>query len=245
MATANTTITTLSTDNTISEIMLKVNELIYELNGFYHGSFDYAPISANTAEWLEGRVFYNQDDYALAYFNDDPTIFINSGQDVVVRVQNNKESDIERGKAIYIDGAANNIPTVDLAIANTSSSSSIVVGVAKGAISANTTGYMSILGKVSDVDTSEFSDGDVLYLSDTVLGGFTNVKPVNKLSIKLGLVTFSDSANGTILVNSGPDASSMESYFTFVDPQLNDVILHDGFNFTNTSKLNLTDGGNF
>jgi hypothetical protein len=240
---SNTNITTLTTNNTISDIMLKVNELVLELNSV-HESLDFTPLSANTSEWLEGRVFYNQDEHTLSYYNDDPNIFVNTGQDIIIRVKNDKEINILKGDAIYIDGVADNIPSVDLAIANTIVSSSIVVGVAKGNIPANTIGYISLMGYVRGFDTSNFLKKDILYLSDTEVGGLTNVKPINKVSIKLGFVTQSDSSNGIIFVNTG-SGSSLESYFTFDNPKEDDVLIHDGSNFTNDSKLNLTDGGNF
>ena len=41
MATPNTQLQTLTTNNTISQMMLKINELVYELNMFFGGSFDY------------------------------------------------------------------------------------------------------------------------------------------------------------------------------------------------------------
>lgn len=242
---ANSNIIPLTTNNTISDIMSKVNEIVYQLNTFYDAQFDFLPISANTTSWLEGRVFYNEDNHALSYFNDDPNILVNVGQDVVVRVANDKPIDISKGDAIYIDGVVNNIPSVDLAIANTSTSTSIIVGLATGDISANSAGYITLMGFVSDIDTSDFLENDDVYLSDTNVGKFTNIKPVNKLSIKLGLVTKSDPSNGSILVKPDSGSSTLESYFTATEPKLDDVIIHDGYNFKNISKLNLTDGGNF
>ncbi len=244
MPIANTSIIPLTTDNNISDVMLKINELVYELNTFYDKEFDFEPTSANTVGWLEGRVFYDESEHALSYFNDDPNIIVNVG-DAIIRVKNDKDFNISVGQAVYIDGVVDKIPTVNLALSNTSITSSIIIGVSTANITANSTGYMTLGGKVSGFDTSDFITGDVLYLSDTEAGSFTNIKPINKTSIKLGLVTYSDANNGIVLVNTGSESSSMESYFTFNNPQLDDIIIHDGSNFTNDSKLNLTNGGNF
>jgi hypothetical protein len=68
------------------------------------------------------------------------------------------------------------VPTVAKAKAD-SDSTMPAVGVAATAIADASFGKVQILGDLSGIDLSAYSDGDTLYVSDTTAGAFTSTKP--------------------------------------------------------------------
>lgn len=126
--------------------------------------------------YLEGRVFWNQQDHALAFHTDVPGTSIQIGQEQVTRIVNKTGSTILNGQVVYINGAQGNRPTVALAQANLAIADK-TLGVATNDIANNAEGYITVNGLVRDINTSTFTAGDRLWLSPSVSGGFTNVEP--------------------------------------------------------------------
>lgn len=126
--------------------------------------------------WQEGLVFWDDVEKALSYYNEESDTKINCGQEVVIKVYNNNGATIMNGDAVRFDTSVGGIPTVVRSLADTLANSASS-GIATHDIPVGETGYVTRTGKVSDVDTSMWSEGDILYISDTVPGGLTNVPP--------------------------------------------------------------------
>ena len=126
-------------------------------------------------------------------------VVIQIGQELLVKVRNATGSTILNGSVVRITGASGNRPTIELAQANSLANIYGVVGIVTADITKNAVGFATVHGLVRDLNTSAFNDGDDLFLSDTVAGGFTNVEPT--LSIPVGKVTYSNPANGTIFID--------------------------------------------
>jgi cytoskeletal protein CcmA (bactofilin family) len=76
-----------------------------------------------------------------------------------------------------------------------------VVGVATQDFALNDFGYVTTFGKVRGLDTSSFSEGDLLYLSTSTAGALTSTKPASPgHAILIAAVTKSHATEGTILV---------------------------------------------
>jgi hypothetical protein len=159
--------------------------------------------SAVAPSHQEGRIFYDSDNKALAVYNDEADITLQVGQEQYVRVRNNTSSAILNGQAVYINGSHGAAaPTVELAI-STGESTSQVVGLATHDIETSSFGYVTTYGIVRDVNTTDFSAGDSIYLSEAVSGGLTGVAAViPNYKVDIGHVIRSHS-NGTILVQLG------------------------------------------
>lgn len=100
------------------------------------------------------------------------------GQATYVRVNNNTGSTITKGTAVGFSGIGTNALQVTPFLANGSSSSITVLGImAQDLVSGATNGYASTWGFISNVNTSSFSVGQILYCSPTVAGGLTATKP--------------------------------------------------------------------
>lgn len=150
----------------------------------------------------EGTIFYDNLEHTLAVYNDNSDITHQLGQENLIRVYNNTGVTIANGKPVYITGSEGTEyrPTIALAQANDIDTSD-VIGLTTSDILNNSYGYVTIVGLVNGVDTSSFSVGDVLYLSNVTAGGLTNINPGINLTIQIGHVLRSDAVNGRIAVN--------------------------------------------
>lgn len=150
----------------------------------------------------EGRVFYDTDQKALAYYNESDM----TGQllqEAVVRVWNNTASIISDGRAVIISGAssANGFPSVVLADASTYETSE-VIGLTTTTIPVGGYGYVTQQGKVNGLNTSLFSEGDEVYLSDGPTGTWQTTAPADpSIAVRVGIVANSDAVDGSILVD--------------------------------------------
>ena len=76
-----------------------------------------------------------------------------------------------------------------------------VIGVATQDFANNEFGYVTSFGKVRELDTLAFNEGDLLWLSATTPGALTNVEPAKPAcSVLVAAVTRSHQTQGTIFV---------------------------------------------
>jgi hypothetical protein len=158
---------------------------------------DYETGNANPT-YLKGRVFYDDMDNTLAYYNENSDVVVNIGQEVIIPVRNNSGATIANGSVVRGTGAVGSRLTVVLAQADTLANADIAC-VTTVEILNNSSGYCTLSGVVRDFDTSAFSEGDLVYLSDTVAGGLTNVEP--PISVVVGRVILSSVSQGKLAVN--------------------------------------------
>lgn len=96
---------------------------------------------------------------------------------------------------------------VTLAQADTEANSTDIIGVISETIASNGTGFVTTRGIIAGINTTgslqseTWNEGDVLYLSPTVAGGLTKVKPVapDNLCI-IGYVVYKHATEGKIFV---------------------------------------------
>jgi len=120
------------------------------------------------------------------------------GEEVYARATNSTGVTIPNGSVVGLSGVGLEI---ELYIADGSSPSIYMIGVATEDILDTGRGRMTTYGRVKGIDTSSFSVGDVLYASPTTAGSLTNVKPsAPDLSIPLAVVVVSDATDGIIFV---------------------------------------------
>ena len=100
-----------------------------------------------------------------------------STTNVICQVRNTTGATLTKGTAVYISGATGQIPTVSKAQSNSDATSAQTLGVMSADLANNSNGYVTIIGLVTDIDTSAFTDGQQLYLSGTTAGALTATKP--------------------------------------------------------------------
>jgi hypothetical protein len=209
--------------------------------------------------YLEGRVFYDPVQHTLAYYHDASATTVNLGAEQLVRVRNTSGSQIDDGTAVYVSGATGQTPEISKAIA-TNLVASCVIGLTTMNIPHNEFGYVTVAGLVNGLNTSAFTDGQMLYLSTNILGALTNVAPISPAyCIHVGTCVYSHNNNGKILVHpnrgSVPLANIIEyrsiitnnyndtlvvSNMSLLYPQWVDVPMNYGFSVTGPSAPSLT-----
>ena len=100
---------------------------------------------------------------------------------LTTQVYNKTGALITKGSVVYIDGAHSSVlPSIALALANTEQSSAYTYGLVLNDIANNSEGTVIQVGSISGLNlpTSSYTDGQTLYLSPTVPGGYTTTKPL-------------------------------------------------------------------
>jgi len=148
-------------------------------------------MSTRTIHWTE-------DTKTMKVRTDVPNFFIEFGQQMVIRVKNNNQNQINIGTVVYLNGS-DTFPTLDVADYTSYLTSEGTLGFVAHNMSGNTEGYVITKGIFRGVDLSNFSNGDELYLYSG--GTFTNVRPIAPLpEVYLGTVVKSG-IDGIIDVN--------------------------------------------
>lgn len=161
---------------------------------------DFSEIAAPS--YLKGRVWYDQATQALSVMDDVSGTSLQLGHELTLRARNNTGVQISNKQVVYITGATGQNPTIALAKADSISTVQII-GMATHDIANGEVGKITTFGLVNDVDTSAFADGATLFVSPTVAGGVTDVKPVGPVNVaaKVGVVTFAHAVNGKIFIH--------------------------------------------
>ena len=105
-----------------------------------------------------------------------PTI-VTQAQNLVAEVYNNTGATLTKGTIVYINGGQGNLPTVTKAIATSDPTSAQTFGFINVDLTNNNNGYVTIIGRLENIDTQAFANGTQLYLSGTTAGTYTSTKP--------------------------------------------------------------------
>lgn len=139
------------------------------------------------------------------------------GQELYAYVRNGTANTIINGTAVRFDGAEENGTSRLLVapfLADGSYPSLYGLGIATSDIEPGADGKVTVWGKVRDLDTSAWNVGDILYVSPSIAGGLTNIKPTAPNNvIPLAAVLRSDEAIGEIFVR--PTIEQQQYYGRF------------------------------
>ena len=100
-----------------------------------------------------------------------------STTNVICLVRNTTGATLTKGTVVYISGATGQNPTVTKAQANNDTNSAQTLGLMTADLANNSNGYVTIIGLITNIDTSAYTDGEQLYLSPTTAGALTATKP--------------------------------------------------------------------
>lgn len=156
-----------------------------------------------------GSVFYSQSENTLVWKASDD-VLVGIGDELTPLFRNNTGSTISNGKAVMFSGTlgASGKVTVTPAIADGSMKSSYTIGMTTEDISNSEDGRVTMAGFVRGIDTTgseygeSWSDGDIIYVSQTTAGYLTNVEPDPTVGqhISIGAVVYAHANNGVIAV---------------------------------------------
>ena len=134
-----------------------------------------------------------------------PSTTVASATRLVTNVYNNSGATITKGSVIYINGAhSSNLPTIALSKANAEETSAYTYGLVETDITNNSAGVVIQNGTITNLNlpTSTYTDGQTLYLSPTVAGGYTLTKPLAPYHyVAIGTVTRAHPTLGTIQIS--------------------------------------------
>jgi nitrogen fixation protein len=138
------------------------------------------------------------------------SVILKNGVDLVARVVNNTGVNLTKAgyKVVKVSGAQGQRLAVNLAQANNDNNSADTLGVVAENINNNQEGFIITVGQIEEINTTgslqseTWNDGDVLYLSPSVAGNITNVKPNGSTGhiVVIGYVEHSHAIHGKIYV---------------------------------------------
>ena len=159
-----------------------------------------------------GQLVWNNTDGTLDLGLKGGNVTLQIGQEEVIRVVNKTginllESNYQvvRVRTQAEGGAQGQRLAVKLAQADTKANHSGVLGLVTEDINNNQEGFITTFGYVRNINTTgslqseTWLDGDVLWLSDTVAGGLTNIEPTTH-PVQVGYVVYAHINNGKIFV---------------------------------------------
>jgi len=179
---------------------LRIEEnIIVDGNGkFSSVSTDCVDLTGTTPVHAEGRIYYDSAAGALSVYNDEADISLQVGQEDLIRVYNNTDSDIAVGVPVYLVGEQNTIPTIAPADAELQAKHA-AVGFTSHTIETHTTGYVTVRGILSGIDTSGLTVGSNVHLAPG--GGLQTAAPTYPYFVTdMGICLISNSTTGSLYV---------------------------------------------
>lgn len=176
---------------------------------------NYIDFSTGTTNpsFVGGRTFFDNNTKALSYYDiQGNNVPIAMGQQLYIRVHNDTGVQIDKGKVIAITGTTNGLPSVILATNNHLITSARPIGLAAENISSNGDGLVITNGILSGITLNTFKNGDSLYLSDTIPGGYistTSSLQYTARTNEIGYVIETGSTTGKIYVTINNEDSNL------------------------------------
>jgi hypothetical protein len=198
--------------------------------------FDLTPTNAPTGV---GSMVWNDTAGTLDLKLKGGAVTLQIGQETVARVVNKTATNIALLEANYqivrVTGAQGQRPKVDLALANNDLNSTTTLGLVTETIANNQEGFITTSGQVQQINTTgslqgeTWADGDVLYLSGTIAGQATNIKPIAPIhTVIIGFVEHAHITQGKIFVkvDNGYELEELHNV-SAIAPNNNEVLTYD------------------
>ena len=195
--------------------------------------FDNTPTNIPTTA---GSMVWNDTDGTLDLKLKGGNVTLQIGQESVIRVVNKTATNVNLLEANYqavrVTGAQGQRLKVDLAQATNDLLSAETIGLVTETINNNEEGFITTSGLIRNINTTgslqseTWTDGDILYLSPTVAGQVTKVKPVapNHLVI-IGYVVSAHATQGSIFIKVDNGYELDELHNVLIDTPLEKDVL--------------------
>ena len=154
----------------------------------------------NTVAPSAGQMAWNQDEKTIDVGINGVTLQL--GQELMTMVRNGSGSTITQGTVCMGIGTVGASGRIIVGKADMSNpvNATRVIGIATEDFANGADGFVTYFGKVRTVDTSTWAEGDVLYVSNAVPGGLTNVAPTTGVKQTIARVINSHATVGTLMV---------------------------------------------
>lgn len=146
-----------------------------------------------------GSTFWDADAKTIATHVENGST-LQHGQELVLYARNNSGVNILDGQCVYIAGASGNKCTIALADSDNRTASHIIA-VATQNINNNADGYVTLAGRVNDIDTSAFAEGAEVWLGDVPGSLVATIPSGANVRARVGYVIRSHATQGAIEVS--------------------------------------------
>jgi nitrogen fixation protein len=167
------------------------------------------------------------------------SVILKNGVDLVARIVNKVTPNATLTKAAYqvvrVSGAQGQRLAVAYAQANNDNNSADTLGLVIETIPTNQEGFIMTVGQIENINTTgslqgeTWADGDVLYLSPTIPGAITKVKPTGATGhiVIIGYVEYAHVNNGKIYVKimNGWELDELHNVYINTGTLVNDQVL--------------------
>ena len=158
--------------------------------------------------------------------------------------KNTYGSSIGKGVPVYLTGTVGSTNTIEVSLARADTAASMpAIGVLNQSLANNATGYVTIVGSLKNINTSDFSVGNVIFVGPT--GGLTNVRPTSTghLVQNIGRVGRSNANTGELFIlgagrtNDVPNNLGLDSLYDVVisSPASGQVVFYNGSSWINSA----------
>lgn len=172
-----------------------------------------------------GRLIWSDTDGTLLLGLKGGNLSLKIGQNQYARVVNGTGGNVLAAnyQVVKVTGAQGQRLQINLAQANNDANSTDTLGLIAENINNNQTGFICTSGLIEGINTTgslqgeTWNDGDVLYLSPTIPGAITKVKPTAPdHSVIVGFVVYAHANNGKIFVkvDNGYESSELHDIYT-------------------------------
>jgi hypothetical protein len=246
--------TILNIGNTFSGSIISVSGSVTNLDyiSFYTASTVYTPEI--------GRIGWNDEDGTLNLGLKGGNVTLQIGQEEVIRVVNKTGANllesqyrVVRIRKTIEGGSQGQRLAVVLAQADNDPNSVDTIGLVTENIDDNQEGFITSSGLVRTINTTgslqgeTWSDGDVLYLSPSVAGQLTNIKPqAPNHTVIVGFVVYSHINQGKIFVkvDNGYELDELHNVRIVGTPSNGQALLYNsGTNVWEAGTVSLSGGG--
>lgn len=189
----------------------------------------------------QGALYWNPDERTLSLVTNGQTTEI--GQKLEVECRNATGSTIARGAPVYASGTIGNSGRITVApmIADGSIDAKFIVGVTDEQILNGEDGKVVKVGKIRKINTSAYSEGDVLYVSETSAGAWTSTKPsVPNISLPIAFVVTDSATVGEIFVR--VEAIDENAFVAVGDLKDNEITIDAGTLLSGGGSFTLNQG---
>jgi hypothetical protein len=164
-------------------------------SGYYR--FDTTPTSTPTDQ---GTMYWDEDDNTVDIVLNGYIMKV--GEDQFYPVKNQTGSNIPKGTSVRFAGTVGSSGRLLIApfLADGTFPSTRFMGVTAEDIDNGEDGKVLWFGRLRGINTSAFAEGDILYASTTVAGGFQTTVPVAPNNIVEIAAVVTDATNGTIFI---------------------------------------------
>jgi len=204
-----------------------------------------------TGSQAAGRLTWNDVDGTLELGLKGGVVKSELGQGLITRVVNKTVPNIDllgvNYQVVVVAGAQGQRLAVKLAQANNDANSAGTLGVIAENIAKNQEGFIITVGLLKNIDTTgalqgeTWNDGDILFLSPTIAGQITNIKPqAPNHTVIVGYVEYAHQNNGKIYVkiDNGYELDELHNVrITTSSLTSGDILVYSSSVWVNTKQL--------